>query len=228
MTDKELRKLKREDFIEIIYQYQQREQKLVAENARLKAQLADRYTRIENAGSIAEAALSLNKVLESVQEAADQYLEEIKTLRDQAAKGQTEIPMPELPEIPEAPQDEGNRKWNLDEIGSLLSQSEAEQEQASFMDQAQSEPQEAEAPRKEHRHNPFRKKPRDPQPEAPASVPEMPPMEDDGTYAPAQNQQDPILPVPGEGMEDFENSVSRPEDMTMEDIDMLLESLKDI
>ena len=85
MTDKELRKLKREDFIEIIYQYQRREQLLLQENAKLHQQLEDKYTRIRNAGSIAEAALSLNHVLEDVQAAADQYLEEIKALRDRAA-----------------------------------------------------------------------------------------------------------------------------------------------
>lgn len=87
MTDKEFRKLKRDDFIEIIYQYQKREQRLLQENAKLHQQLEEKYTRIQNAGSIAEAALSLNHVFEAAQAAADQYLEEIRVLRDRTEGG---------------------------------------------------------------------------------------------------------------------------------------------
>ena len=126
MTDRELRKLKREDFIEIIYQYQKREQLLIEENARLHRQLEDKYTRIANAGSIAEAALSLNHVLEDVQAAADQYLGEIRALRDRAAAGCTDDmdaaplhadPLLELPnmDIP-GPEDAGDP----DDISSVL------------------------------------------------------------------------------------------------------------
>ena len=78
MTDRELRRLGRGDLIEILYQYQRREQQLEEQNAELRRRLEERSIRIEQAGSVAEAALSLNRVFESAQAAADQYLEEVQ------------------------------------------------------------------------------------------------------------------------------------------------------
>lgn len=79
MTDKEFRRLKRSELIEIIYQYQQNEKNLMAEIDRLKEQLADRKLKIEKAGSIAEAALELSGIFEAAQKAADEYLEFLKS-----------------------------------------------------------------------------------------------------------------------------------------------------
>lgn len=76
--DKELRRMSRGDLIDIIYQYQRREQELEAENAKLHRQLNDRDIKIQKAGSIAEAAVSLNQVFEAAQAAADQYLEVLR------------------------------------------------------------------------------------------------------------------------------------------------------
>ena len=42
------------------------------------AENPDRTLRLEQVGSIAEAALSLNRVFEAAQAAADQYLESVK------------------------------------------------------------------------------------------------------------------------------------------------------
>lgn len=44
-----------------------------------QAQLQDRQLRLANAGSIAEAALSLNGVFDAAQAAADQYLQAVRT-----------------------------------------------------------------------------------------------------------------------------------------------------
>jgi hypothetical protein len=41
-------------------------------------QLASRRIEVENAGSIAEASLRLNGVFQAAQEAADQYLENVR------------------------------------------------------------------------------------------------------------------------------------------------------
>ena len=79
MDDKEFRKLRREDLIEIIYQYQRRDQKLTQENEMLRRQLEDRRIRLQKAGSIADAALALSGVFEAAQKAADLYL---KSLQD--------------------------------------------------------------------------------------------------------------------------------------------------
>lgn len=79
MTEKDLRRMGRGDLIDIICQYQQRERELMDENAELRSCLEERSTKIANAGSIAEAALSLNAVFEAAQAAADQYLAEVRT-----------------------------------------------------------------------------------------------------------------------------------------------------
>lgn len=63
MTDQELRRLSRADLIDIIYTLQQ--QKEQAEQQLAEAQLQDRQLRLANAGSIAEAALSLNGVFDA-------------------------------------------------------------------------------------------------------------------------------------------------------------------
>lgn len=87
MTDKELRRMGRGDLIEIIYQYQKREQELMEENAALQRRLEDRRINIEKAGSIAEAALYLNHIFESAQAAADHYLEEVRASGSERGAG---------------------------------------------------------------------------------------------------------------------------------------------
>ncbi len=73
MTDKEFRRLKRSQLIDIIYHLEKEieEQKKTIKD--LQKQLEDRTIRIQNAGSIASAALELNQLLETAQATADQY-----------------------------------------------------------------------------------------------------------------------------------------------------------
>jgi transposase-like protein len=52
-----------------------------------KQKLEDRVILTEKAGSIAEAALQLNKVFETAQMAADQYLMNVKRLSDENPEG---------------------------------------------------------------------------------------------------------------------------------------------
>ena len=78
MAERELRRMNRMELIEIIYALKQHEEELEQQNANLRRQLADRTLRLEQVGSIAEAALSLNRVFEAAQTAADQYLESVK------------------------------------------------------------------------------------------------------------------------------------------------------
>lgn len=76
--EKELRKMRRMELIEIIYQLQQNLVRMEQENERLRRKLHDRRILLENAGSIAEAALRINEVFESAQRAADQYVESVR------------------------------------------------------------------------------------------------------------------------------------------------------
>ena len=83
MTDKEFKRLSRAQLIEIIYQFQLKQDELTAENERLTKELADKRLRVSEAGNIAEAALAINNIMKSAQDAADVYLEEIRILRDE-------------------------------------------------------------------------------------------------------------------------------------------------
>ena len=78
MTDKEFKRLNRSQLIEIIYQFQIKVEELTKENETLRAELEDKRLRMSEVGSIAEAALEINNVMQSAQNAAKQYLDEIK------------------------------------------------------------------------------------------------------------------------------------------------------
>ena len=69
-----LRKLSKLQLLELLAQQERELQSLRETLAARDAELAERRIKIEQSGSIAEAALKINEVLESAQRAADQYL----------------------------------------------------------------------------------------------------------------------------------------------------------
>ena len=73
-----LKKLSRQDLLEMLIQEEKRIDQLEKELAEAREALKDRQIRIDTAGSIAEAALKLNGIFEAAQAAADQYLENIR------------------------------------------------------------------------------------------------------------------------------------------------------
>ena len=83
MTDKEFKQLSRSQLIDIIYQFQLQVDKLTEQNQELERELADKRLRLQNAGNIADAALEINDCFRSAQNAAEQYLNEIKAIRDE-------------------------------------------------------------------------------------------------------------------------------------------------
>ena len=83
MTDKEFKRLSRAQLIDIIYQLQLINDKLNEEKQELERELADKRLRLDKAGNIAEAALEINNCFSSAQNAAEQYLNEIKTIREE-------------------------------------------------------------------------------------------------------------------------------------------------
>ena len=80
MTEKELKRLSRAELLELLLEQVEENEALRAEIANLKGQLEDRAIKIENAGSIAEAALRLNGVFEAAEAAAKQYVDSLKEL----------------------------------------------------------------------------------------------------------------------------------------------------
>ena len=83
MTDKEFKRLSRAQLIDIIYQLQVEIDKLNEEKQDLENELADKRLRLGVAGNIAEAALEINDCFRSAQNAAEQYLNEIKLMREE-------------------------------------------------------------------------------------------------------------------------------------------------
>ena len=81
MADKEFKRLSRSQLIEIIYQLQLKQEELTADNEKLSKALADKRLRVSKAGNIAEAALEIHNVMQAAQDAASQYLEEIRIMR---------------------------------------------------------------------------------------------------------------------------------------------------
>lgn len=80
MTDKELQKLSRSELLEMLIAQTEENDRLKRQLNEAEARLKDRQIAIENSGSIAEAALSLNGVFEAAEKAAKQYLENIEHL----------------------------------------------------------------------------------------------------------------------------------------------------
>ncbi len=83
MTDRELRKLTRKDLLELLVSQGREQEELRAELEKAKAALQERQLQIQEAGSVAEAALRLNGVFEAAQAAAQQYLENIRQRSEQ-------------------------------------------------------------------------------------------------------------------------------------------------
>lgn len=80
MTEKELHKLKRAELLEILLIQSKQIAVLKKRLKETEEKLQSREIMIEQAGSIAEASLRLNHIFEDAQKAADQYLENIRSM----------------------------------------------------------------------------------------------------------------------------------------------------
>ena len=80
MTDKELKRLRRAELLEMLLTQVKENGELKARLGEMQARLDDRRIMINEAGSIAEAALRLNGVFQAAETAAAQYLENIRML----------------------------------------------------------------------------------------------------------------------------------------------------
>ena len=86
MVSKELKKLSRRELVDIIYQMKKNEQQLQEEVVALQEALQEKRIRIEEAGSVADAALSITDVLGAAQKTADLYLHEIACMKADTEK----------------------------------------------------------------------------------------------------------------------------------------------
>lgn len=91
MTDLEISKLTRKELIEMLLDLTEENDRLKEENDRLAKERNQRKIAVETSGTMAEAALKLNRVFEAADAAAKQYLQNIKARADaDKAKAQTE------------------------------------------------------------------------------------------------------------------------------------------
>ena len=85
MTDKELRRLSRGELLEMLIAQTEENRQLKIRLERAETQLRDRRIAVEKAGSLAEAALQLNRVFEDADKAAQQYLENVRLMSEKGS-----------------------------------------------------------------------------------------------------------------------------------------------
>lgn len=82
MMNKELRRLRRDDLLQMMINQQRQIDALNGDLQRAQTALANRDVAIAEAGTLAEAAMRLNGVYEAAQGAADEYLAQMRGRAD--------------------------------------------------------------------------------------------------------------------------------------------------
>ena len=78
MKDKDLKRMSRAELLELLIDKTRENETLHAQLDEALAQLDDRMLRVEKAGTMAEAALLVNGVLDAAQRAGQQYMENMR------------------------------------------------------------------------------------------------------------------------------------------------------
>lgn len=78
MTEKELKKLSRMELLELLVEQTERCEELERKLADAEQELKDQTLNVNEVGTLAEACIKVNKVLEAADAAAKQYLANIK------------------------------------------------------------------------------------------------------------------------------------------------------
>lgn len=80
MQDKKLSRLNRKQLLELLLEQTKETERLQAELDEAKLQLQDRNLKIQEAGNLADAVISINQVMEIAQKAAQQYLDNMAAM----------------------------------------------------------------------------------------------------------------------------------------------------
>lgn len=86
MTEKELKHLNRAELLELLLAQMEENEKLKKRLQKAQAALKDRRIEIEDAGTLAEAALRLNGIFEAADRAARQYLENVRRVSEEGSR----------------------------------------------------------------------------------------------------------------------------------------------
>ena len=82
MTDREIRRLRRDDLLQILIDQQRRIDELTSSLEETQAALEAKRVALDDVGSLAEASLKLNGVFEAAERAAKQYADEVRARAD--------------------------------------------------------------------------------------------------------------------------------------------------
>ena len=83
MKERELKHLSRAELLELLLAQTKETERLSAELEQAQSELADRRLRLQEAGSLAQAAIEINGVMEAAQAAAQQYLDNIRLMEEE-------------------------------------------------------------------------------------------------------------------------------------------------
>lgn len=84
MADKQLKKLNRRELLEMLISQTRRVEMLEKQLVEAERQLQDKNLVISEAGTLADAVVKLNGVMEAAQNAAQQYLDNAKRMEQEA------------------------------------------------------------------------------------------------------------------------------------------------
>lgn len=79
-TKKEMKKLRRDELLEMLIEQTKQKDELQLRLAEAEEQLQSRELIVQEAGTLADAALQLNAIFEAADAAASQYLDNVQTL----------------------------------------------------------------------------------------------------------------------------------------------------
>ena len=91
MNNRELKRLNRAELLELLLAESKRNRELEQALQQAREQLADRALRVERAGTLAEAAMSVNRLFEAADAAAEQYLEILRSKNAEADRASAEL-----------------------------------------------------------------------------------------------------------------------------------------
>lgn len=77
MKEKELKRLSRAELLELLLVQTKETERLQKKLEKAEKELSDRYLQIQKAGTLAQAVVEINGVMEAAQAAAQQYLDNI-------------------------------------------------------------------------------------------------------------------------------------------------------
>ena len=84
MVNKELKRLRRSELLELLLLQTKEMERLKEQLKKAEAELEDRRLKVDKAGNLADAVIEINGVMAAAQAAADQYLENIKQMEEEA------------------------------------------------------------------------------------------------------------------------------------------------